>query len=201
MFTVNARLDAGASIGSVVVNEVTATLGGEGSDPVAGNDFDSASITVVEPEADIEVTKTVDAASALPGDLLTYEIVVSNAGPQSADAVQIVDNMPAELLSVAWTCQGLSGASCPGVSGAGDLSMQAGIPAGSSLVFVVTGQIDPLLPASPDERVVNTASAQMTGQAIDPDTTNNSDTAETVLDLDVMFRDRFELSPPKQEIE
>lgn len=199
VFIVDARVDAAAAIGSVLVNQASASLGGEGSDPIPGNDVASASITVREARADIEVTKTVDFTSALPGDVLGYDISVSNLGPNTADAVEITDTMPAGLLSAAWTCQGQGGASCVAASGPGDLAMQISMPAGSSLSFAVTGQIDPGLPASPDEVIVNTASATMAGQAIDPEPDNNSDSAETVLDLDVMFRDRFQAPVATQE--
>lgn len=198
-FIVEARVGAGVAVGSSLINQAGATLGGEGSDPVDQNDVDTASVTVVEPRADIQVVKVVDANSALPGDFLEYEITVSNLGPDTADSVEIVDTMPPGLLSVTWTCQGFDGAACATNSDSGDISMQSSLPVGASLVFVVNGQIDPGLPASPDERIVNTASATLIAQTTDPDESNNSDSAETVLDLDVMFRDRFEMIQPVRE--
>ncbi|RFF32029.1 beta-propeller fold lactonase family protein [Wenzhouxiangella sediminis] len=200
-FTVSARIDGGLAVPATLDNQASAVLGGEGSDPVPGNDTDSASVEIVAAEADLWLTKTVDAGAALPGDPLEYQITVTNAGPGLADAVRVVDTMPAGLVSVSWSCQGSAGASCAVASGSGDIDTTTSMPAGGQLLFVVTGQIDPGLPSGPDERVVNTATVSLTGDTSDPEPGNNEDTAATVLDLDVIFRDRFEAAETTQEFD
>ena len=201
VFTVSARIDAGLAVPTTLVNEASAILGGEGSDPVPGNDSDSAAVEIVAAEADLQVIKVVDTAAALPGDTLEYRITVTNPGPGFADAARVVDVMPAGLVSVTWTCQGSVGAVCEESSGSGDIDATTAMPAGGQLLFVVTGQIDPGLPSGPDELVINTATVSLTGETTDPDDGNNEDTATTVLDLDVMFRDRFEAPETTEELD
>jgi len=43
---------------------------------------------------DLKVTKTVDKAEAIPGDVLTYTVAVKNVGPGAATAVELVDALP-----------------------------------------------------------------------------------------------------------
>lgn len=192
VFVVQARLDADLAVGETLLNEVAAALEGEGSDPESGNNSDAVEIEVVPAEADVQVSKTVDATSALPGDWLIWEVTVINAGPGLADRVQIIDEFPDSVLSATWTCDGFSGAVCQSSSGSGDLLMEAAMPAESVLVFVIEAQIDPGLPAGPDEHVINVAGAGIVGESIEVDDSNNSDSATTILDFDYLFNDRFE---------
>jgi len=191
-FVVQARLDAALAVGETRINQLSAVLEGEGSDPDSGNNTDSAEVVVVAAEADIQVFKSVDANSALPGDWLTYEVTVINVGPGLADRVQIIDELPESLLSGGWTCEGFDGAVCSTSVGSGDLVMETAMPAESVLVFEITAQIDPDVPAGPDEHIVNVAGAGITGDSIELDDSNNSASAITVLDLDFLFNDRFE---------
>ncbi|QKK02872.1 MAG: beta-propeller fold lactonase family protein [Pseudomonadota bacterium] len=199
VFTVNARIDPALAAPATLVNQASATLTDGGSDPVPANNSDSASVEIGMPEASVALTKDVDLANALPGDGLVYEISVSNTGPSQADAVRIVDAMPAALTGVTWTCQGFDGASCPGAAGSGDIDATVVLPPGGTLQYVVNAQIRADVPAGPDERVINQAFALMTGSALDPDDSDNTAIAVTVLDLDVIFRDRLEsLVPPPE---
>lgn len=43
---------------------------------------------------DLEVTKTVDRAEAIPGDKLTYTVTIKNVGPGAATDVELVDTFP-----------------------------------------------------------------------------------------------------------
>lgn len=58
---------------------------------------DTAGATVTVRSLDIAVAKTVDNAIPDVGSLVTFSIVVSNAGPDSADALTVVDWLPEGL--------------------------------------------------------------------------------------------------------
>jgi uncharacterized repeat protein (TIGR01451 family) len=91
----------------VVDNTATAD-----ADQVASVD-DTARVTGVEPNLD--VVKTVDAATAQPGDVLTYTITLPNTGSADATDVDILDDVSA--LSAYGTIGGVT----PAATGPGDL--------------------------------------------------------------------------------
>ncbi len=67
------------------------------------------------PQADLRISKTDGQTTAVPGTLLTYTIVVTNAGPSAVTGATVSDTLPAQLTGASWTC-----ASCPPSSGSGD---------------------------------------------------------------------------------
>ena len=90
--TFTAVVDAG-TYGAIVVNTAYFEYDlGEGSAEVAFN--------VSEGTAELSIAKTVELTNdpALPGDVVTYTIVVTNAGPVDAVDVHVVDVLPAGLL-------------------------------------------------------------------------------------------------------
>jgi uncharacterized repeat protein (TIGR01451 family) len=58
------------------------------------------------PRADVAVTKTVTPTVAGPGQAVTYTLVYSNAGPQTAPRVFIVDEIPDTLTDLEYTDSG-----------------------------------------------------------------------------------------------
>ena len=64
-------------------------------DTAAGNDVDSVEIHVVEPEADVNITKQLadDTRSYFEGDTVEFMIAVENFGPGVATAVQVLDSL------------------------------------------------------------------------------------------------------------
>ncbi|QDV69117.1 Calx-beta domain protein [Rosistilla carotiformis] len=141
-----------------------------------GGDGDDVVIQVEPPQADISITKDDGVTSAVPGrDVLTYTIVVSNAGPNDDPAVSVTDVIPAALTAT-YTASASGGASGNTAAGSGDLSELLSLPAGSSVTYTVTASIDP----SATGTLANTATA--TASVVDPDGTNNTATDDdTVL--------------------
>jgi len=102
--TLGALVAGGSQTGSVVVDVAASVADGT----MAATDFDlyhstlaapgvDADVTVqVDTEADVTVTKT-GPAEAVPGQNLSYTIVVANAGPSNAANVEIDDDLPAAL--------------------------------------------------------------------------------------------------------
>lgn len=200
-FQVEVQVDP-SWVPGVLTNVASAQLLGTATgDPDLSNNSDAAQIEIIEPRADVMVTKTVDLGQALPGDLIAYEIIVSNDGPSTASELSIIDLMPAELINVTWTCRPDGVVACPVNSGTGDLQIELDLLPGNALVFEVEAQIDPATEAGPDRFVINTVTA--TSPVEDPDPDNNQDSAVTMLDMDRVFSDRFEpieqVSPEEDE--
>ncbi len=70
------------------------------TDPSNNSVSDSDTITTT---VDLAVTKTDNVTVVRPNDVLTYEIVVSNAGPSDALGATLIDLFPAELTNVSYT--------------------------------------------------------------------------------------------------
>ena len=83
----------------------TATVTGDQDDPRPDDNRSRATVTPQPPpqtDADLVVAKTTSARAAVVGRRLTYEIVVRNAGPSAALAVQLTDTfgLPSRIVSV-----------------------------------------------------------------------------------------------------
>jgi large repetitive protein len=86
-------------------NQISNTACAETSttDPDDGNDCDDEQIDVV-PEADLAITKTVDPGGPVRvGDLLTYELTITNDGPSAAEGVVVDDAFDAGVAIVSVT--------------------------------------------------------------------------------------------------
>jgi uncharacterized repeat protein (TIGR01451 family) len=121
--------------------------------------------------ADLSITKTTDPVTAYPGDQITYGIVVTNLGPSEALGVQVTDVLPPAV------DYELDTASCIEAP-AGTLTCNLGnLAAGESSAFDIYVRVPPEAPAT---TIANTATVSST-EPPDPDSSNNSDTAATVL--------------------
>lgn len=137
----------------------------------------------VSAHIDLEVDISTNSQFVQYGHTLDYVIIVSNAGP-STSTNQITDNLPPELdvAGAVWTCVGHTiGATCS--SGTGNLSDTPTIPANGNVVYQLSATV---LINSPDEMVLNQASAATTD---DSNPANNTASASTQI---VIFRDGFE---------
>jgi uncharacterized repeat protein (TIGR01451 family) len=149
----------------------TATITATTPDTDTTNNSAMAVVQVIS-QADLQISKQAQPASAVPGrDTIAYTVVVTNAGPSAVGGATLTDILPAELDNPTWTC---AGSACPSSSGSGSLSQALDLAAGD----VVTYRISGTLKASAAS-LSNTAS--ITATAADPDPSNNSATAVTPL--------------------
>ena len=81
----------------------------------------------------------------------------------------VVDNPPAILTGVTWTCTAAGGASCP-ASGAGDINETVDLPVGGSVEFLLSGTVDP----GAGGWLINEAAVTPPAGAIDPTPYNAS---------------------------
>lgn len=116
----------------------------------------------------LQITKT-DSPDpvVLPGGNITYNITVTNLGPEPATGVAVSDTLPGNVTFVS--------VDAPGVHNAGVITATIGdLAASASVSFNVVVQG----PATPDT-VSNTAT--VTGNETDPQPSNNSATASTTI--------------------
>jgi uncharacterized repeat protein (TIGR01451 family) len=152
-------------------NTATVTPPAGVTDPTPGNNSATDSDTLV-PTADLSITKTDGQTMAAPGQVVTYTIVVANAGPSTATGARVTDSMPAVLTGGSWSCAGTGGGACGPTSGSGDLSTTVNLPPGGSVTYTVIGTVS----LSATGTLVNTASVTEPGGATDPTAGNNSAT-------------------------
>ena len=145
-----------------------------GAAVVTNNADDSFTVTDV-PMADLSITKTDGRTTAAPLDSITYTIVATNAGPDPVTDATVVDNPPASLTGVTWTCVGASGGTCSG-AGAATINDTVDLPVGATVTYTLNGTVS----ANPSS-LRNTATVNVLVGAADPNLDNNSATDSDVL--------------------
>ena len=114
-------VDGGGATGAV---GGTYTLSGTAGQPDAGGPYAGGSYTLhsgfwslaaggAGASADLSITKTDGAATAVPGQAVTYTIVASNAGPTAVTAAAVADTLPAAVTGATWTCTASAGLRLP----------------------------------------------------------------------------------------
>ena len=116
-----------------LVNTVTAT--DPASAPATASDSDALSADV-----DLGITKTDGVTTAVPGESVTYTIVVTNAGPSDAVGATVTDTLPAAIAGATWTCAAAGGGTCT-ASGTGGITDTVDVPAGATLIYTVVASI------------------------------------------------------------
>ena len=147
---------------------VTTPLGGGGDGP-GGNPSGTATFTAaLDPtscRADLSMAKRPDPGEAIPGKRVTYDLAVTNHGPDRAENVKVSDSLPPELTFVS--------ASSGCTENAGTVTCtEPTLAAGASHTFQVVVEVSD----HPGPTVVNTAS--VSSDTTDPDLSNNSARSE-----------------------
>ena len=91
-------------------------------------------------QIDLVIAKFTPATGVMPGQTITYNINVQNTGA-SVTGATIADVIPAELENVQWTSTAQGGATGNTVSGTGNINETVDMPAGSTIVYVVTASV------------------------------------------------------------
>ena len=139
------------------------TVTGAPSDPNAANNSASlATVIGAAPSADLSVALSTT-GSAVVGQSLTYQLVVTNGGPSAATAVTATFTLPAGVTLVSSTCTGNGPLTCTAASLANG--------AVATFQAVVT----------PTAAGTLNSSVSVTGTPIDPNTANNSASLATVI--------------------
>lgn len=119
--------------------------------------------------AELMLHKTATPTVVEAGAVLTYALVVTNAGPSDAQNVVVTDTLPPEVSLLATTppASGVSGDVITWALGA--------LPAGQSAILTVTVLVSPALPSG--ALITNTATASTSTAGDDP--ANNTDVIST----------------------
>jgi gliding motility-associated-like protein/uncharacterized repeat protein (TIGR01451 family) len=136
---VNVKGTVNPLFAGTLTNTATLTPTETGETPI-----NAVATTTVKKLTKLIISKS-GAANAIAGQVMTYQIKVSNEGPSTALAAQITDAIPAELEEVSWTTAVTGGSVITeGTTGNGNsLSVKANIPAGQQheITINVTGRI------------------------------------------------------------
>lgn len=139
-YTVSGTLSAAAS--GNLVNTATVAVPSWLTDSAPGNNTATDTDTI-NLNANLGITKTDGLANINPGSVVTYTVVVSNAGPDASVGSIVTDTVPATITGVTWTCGApTGGATCGAASGSGNaISTTANLPASSSVTYTVSGTL------------------------------------------------------------
>jgi uncharacterized repeat protein (TIGR01451 family) len=147
------------------------------SDPDGTGDTASDSDTPA-PSADTNIAKSVS-PGVVGGGPITYTLVITNAGPSSADGATYNDPMPAGITGVTATCGSASGgATCgtgPMVSGSGPFTVSGTVPVlppSGTLTITISGTA----PSGATQMLVNTATLTNPPGTPDPNPIDNTST-------------------------
>jgi uncharacterized repeat protein (TIGR01451 family) len=163
-YTINLAVPSSAT--GTVLAEVTV------ADSTADDTNDSAADQdSVTRQADLSITKTDGVTAVQPGEVVTYTIVASNAGPSDEPVANVGDTLPLILQDASWTCAGSGGGTCT-AAGTGSIDDFASIPAGASVTYTLIATVDP--EADGSEIVANAANVQSTQQGVDPNGANDA---------------------------
>ncbi len=169
----------GASAGTA---SNTAHVAAAQDDPVTDDDTASAALDVVA-AADLSITKVASADTVDVGAgpaPLTYTLTVHNAGPQTATAIAVDDPVPSDLtIDSATTPAGL----CAVAAGAVHCDI-AGLAAGADATITVATTVPDVVPGTAAESMGGRTllnGAAVTGSPDDPDRTNNTASASTLV--------------------
>ena len=171
------QLEVGASIKVLIQGTInlfttgilanTASVNSSTHDPDYSNNISSVE-TTVENSADLAVVKTGGFSEVSAGDLLTYTLVVSNAGPSVAQNVILTDPVPNELSDMKFSIDnGMTWQDWTGSYSIGTLEK-------SSVVIML---IEGTVVSGAYGTIINTAN--VSSDTLDPNTANNSSTIST----------------------
>jgi uncharacterized repeat protein (TIGR01451 family) len=151
---------------------VTAPAGITESNPANNSATDTDTI----PTADLSISMGRTPLIVSTGDTVTYNITVSNLGPDAVTGAGVSDTIPSGISGATWTCTASGGATCPAASGSGNIGGLVNLPANTgSVTFTLTGNVT----AAAGATLNNSASVTVPVGVVDPSTGNNTATNTT----------------------
>ena len=168
--TVNVTNPAAAGRSSLTNSAVAADDATNGVDPTSG-DNSATDVDVLVAAPDLRVVKDDGTQTRLPGDNVTYTLLVTNTGDQAATGVTLTDTLPTGTTFVSATAGGTE-------SPAGTVTWALGSinGGGGSVPVTVTVQLANPTPAGQHVVVNNASVADDGANGSDPTPSNNSDT-------------------------
>ena len=168
-FTVSGTVPSGTT--GQFVNSATVTPPSGTNDPLLSNNT-ATDQNPANPTADLSITKTSSPNPYVPGQPLTYTIVVTNNGPSDVLGATVTDPLPAALNGVGftWTCSTPSPSSCGSPSGSGSIATTVNLVSGASATFTLSGTV----PSGTTGQFLNSATVTAPAGTTDPNQANNT---------------------------
>lgn len=150
----------------------------EGITDPTPDDNSSTDTDTPDIQADLMVAKDDGVDMYVPGEVITYTIVVSNAGPSNAPGSSVSDPIPPQVASWDWSCTAQNGGAsgCDPYSGSGSFTDDVDLPVGGAITYQVVTTISP----SATGNLTNTVTVATPSGITDPTPENN-----TATDVDV----------------
>ncbi|MCA9213673.1 MAG: DUF11 domain-containing protein [Planctomycetales bacterium] len=196
--TVNLAVDSNivyTAIGTVspsatgsLTNDATIAVPNGFVDSVPENNT-AQDVDTLEPQSDLEISKTDNIASVTPGDAVTYTIMVTNNGLSDVNGAVIEDALPAELTNVTYTSTVTGAVTGNTSSGSGDINDTVNMPANSAITYTVVGTVA----SSATGTLSNTVTVTAPSGVVELNLLNNSstdqDTITPTFDLEISKTD------------
>lgn len=138
-------------------------------------------------QADVHSSISTTPELYTPNAGISHQIVVGNSGPGNASSVIVVDTFPAAYTGVTWSCAATGGATCTS-GGSGNLAQVVSLPNGGQVTYTVNATVS----TSATGVLSNSVTAVVNAPANDPNTDNNTATANTAPLSDRIFADDFD---------
>ena len=177
--TIEGTVDAGQS-GNVITNTTTAATGDQ-IDPSTDGDILEESVAVNTPVADLVTVKTLASGDATPdeGDVVTFEISITNDGPDAATNVSLMDFLPGGLTATAANGTVSQGSYDPATG----IFTIGTIASGDTVTLTLEGTVD----VGEGGNTITNVTTAATGDQIDPSTVGDD------LDESVVVNDAADL--------
>ncbi len=140
--------------------------------------------------ADVSASISTTPALYTAGGPISHTITIGNAGPANAPSVIVVDVFPAAYTGTTWSCAASGGATCTS-GGSGNISQAVNLPTASHVTYTVNATVAPGTTGT----LSNSVTAVVNAPATDPDTGNNTATANTAHESDRIFANGFDPLP------
>lgn len=127
--------------------------------------------------ADYVVKNTAKKSPLTVGEAATWEIEVTNNGPEDGYGVLIETLLPVNLKNISWTCRATGQAACGAATGSGNVLMDALIYSGAAnrIIIRITGQTQAA------GTLTHRATVSALGGSIDSDPSNNQSDADVLV--------------------
>ena len=172
---IEGTVSAGSS-GSTITNVTSAATSDQEDPTTDGDDLEEA--VVVNDAADLVTVKTLASGDSTPaeGDIVTYDITVTNNGSGQATNVSLNDSLPTGLTATANNGTGVTGGSYDAATGIWTIGT---LNVGDSVTLTLEGTVD----AGQGGNTITNVTTAATGDQVDPSTAGD-DLEETVEVID-----------------
>ncbi len=144
--------------------------------------------TTINPQIDLEITKSDRTDPTNRGDQLVYDLVVTNNGPSGATNVEVLDTLPAGVTFVSAT----GGTVTPPAGGSSDVLIVIGnLASGATANLTLTVDVNATAPNSLTNNALVRSTESIAGFDTNPDnnSTAESTSVQSTIDLEINKQD------------